>query len=190
MRRQFRWTSRRRSMNLFMALCVSVFTASLFTLSPRIAQTLHTRVHINTTPSMPLGFYAESTPAKSDLISFCVPEPWGSLAMERHYRMGVTDSCADGGEPLLKRIVARPGDLVSESFVGVEINGKRIPVSAPLPLDSGKRPLQPFMSSQIRLQFGEVWVMGESPKSFDSRYYGPISTKLILAYWEPKKIWK
>ena len=139
---------------------------------------------------MPLGFYELSTAEKSNLISFCVPQPWGLLAITRHYRAGHSDTCADGGEPLLKRIVARSGDVVSESRDGVAVNGKLLPMSKPLPLDSGKRPLEPFVIGECSVPNGEVWVMGENPKSFDSRYYGPIPMKLILAYWRPKQTWK
>lgn len=169
---------------------------SIVIVIPGIARHLRTRISLNTTPSLPIGFYAASTAAKSNLISFCVPQPWGVLALQRHYRTRENDACPDGGEPLLKRVVARAGDVVSESADGIAVNGKLLPMSKPLPLDSGKRPLQPYMIGRTGhvanyvLQDGEVWVMGENPKSFDSRYYGPIPTKLILTYWEPKATWK
>ncbi len=174
----------------FLYSCCAVFLADLVAAIPAIGRHLHTHIRLNTTPSLPVGFYVPSTSAESNLTSFCLPQPWGTLALVRHYRTGSGDECPDGGEPLLKRIVARSGDLVSESESGVAVNGVPIPMSKPLPLDSFHRPLQPFMIGDYRLKDGEVWVMGEMPKSFDSRYYGPISTRLILGYLKAGTTWK
>ena len=134
-----------------------------------------------TTPSLPIRFY-ERVPS-SDLVSFCLSEPWASLATERHYRTGgYDDTCADGLEALLKRIVARAGDTVVETRDGVYINHCLIRNSKPLALDGKKRPLEPFVVGAYELKTGEVWVMGEHSKSFDSRYYGPIKVSNIRSY--------
>ena len=67
-------------------------------------------LRVNTTRSLPMGIYAVTNDAFSELIEFC---PEGNAAKEsknRGYRN--TGSCPDGAEPLIKPVVAREGDVV------------------------------------------------------------------------------
>jgi type IV secretory pathway protease TraF len=83
-----------------------------------------------------------ATTARSDLIEFCPPQPWGYLAVKREYReSGV---CPDYGQPLLKPIAAGEGDRVELSAAGIAVNGRAIANTAPRVLDSMKRPLEHY----------------------------------------------
>ncbi len=82
-------------------------------------------IRVNTSPSLPIGFYRASPDPNANLIEFCPAEPFGSLAASPGYRdQGI---CRNGGAPLLKPIVAKPGDIVELSDRGIEVNGDFCP---------------------------------------------------------------
>ncbi len=84
---------------------------------------------------------------------------------------------------LVKRVVGLPGDTVSSQGGKLYVNGK--PLSEPY--------LPPGVVTNgvavTKIPPGELWVMGDNrTDSEDSRYFGPISEKLIvgrvfLRYW-------
>lgn len=141
-------------------------------------------VRINTSPSLPLGLYIATYNAASNLIEFCPAEPFASLAISRGYRDQGT--CHDGAAPLLKPVVAEPGDIVDLSARGVEVNGKLLPDTAPLRKDTKGRSLRPWAFGQYVVQAGTVWVASSyNRRSFDSRYFGPVPTRSIREYLRP-----
>ena len=143
---------------------------------------------LNRTPSLPIGLYRAQH--ESAIVSFCLHEPWAEVALRRGYReQAQGDNCPDNGEPLLKRVVGRSGDTVEETGQGVWINGVRQQSSTPLRLDGKTRVLQPYLSGSYTLSGDELWVMGEHPKSFDSRYYGPIHESDVRGHWEAVYVW-
>ena len=75
--------------------------------------------------------------------------------------------------PLLKRVVALAGDVVSVSSSGVSINGQLLPNSAPLFRDEASRPLEMAQLDHFRLGIDQGFLMGVTPTSWDSRYFGP-----------------
>src|SRR4051812_8044750 len=78
------------------------------------------KIRVNLSPSLPLGIYRVDVGATGNLVEFCPAEPYASLASARGYRhAGV---CADRGAPLLKPVVAHPGDAVTMSPEGVRVN--------------------------------------------------------------------
>src|SRR5580704_13179213 len=70
-------------------------------------------IRINTSTSLPLGLYKETTELSAPLIEFCPQEPYGSFAAGRGYRS--PGSCPDGAAPLMKPVVAKAGDTVDVS---------------------------------------------------------------------------
>src|SRR3990172_1352590 len=84
-------------------------------------------VRLNLTGSAPVGLYIVSN-ASGAFVEFCPPTNWGALSVERGYRRA-SGRCLDQGEPLLKPIVANPGDLVEVTATGVSVNGMLIPNS-------------------------------------------------------------
>src|SRR6185295_9940296 len=82
-------------------------------------------VRLNLTASVPIGLYFVSSSPESRFVEFCPPDPFGSLSIDRGYRAQST-ACPDGGEPLLKPVIAREGDLVEVSSNGISVNGSLV----------------------------------------------------------------
>jgi conjugative transfer signal peptidase TraF len=146
-------------------------------------------IRINTSASLPIGFYA-TMHTDGGLIEFCPAEPFARLSVIRGYRdRGV---CPDGAAPLLKPIAARSNDVVDFSAVGFTVNGKLLPNTAPLAVDTKGRPLMHWPFGRFIVAAGTVWVASSyHPGSFDSRYFGPIALSAIrdrvrplLTVWE------
>jgi conjugative transfer signal peptidase TraF len=141
-------------------------------------------IRINTSPSLPLGFYIATSDAAGGLIEFCPTEPFASFALSRGYRD--RGSCRDGGAPLLKPIVARPGDVVEFSSQGISVNGKLLPNTQPLAMDTKGRSLRPWPFGSYAVKPGSVWVGSSyNKRSFDSRYFGPVPTSSIRERLRP-----
>ncbi len=140
-------------------------------------------IRINCSPSLPVGLYRTST-ARASLIEFCPAEPFASLAISRGYRDRGT--CRDGATPLMKPIVARAGDVVTISEQGIGVNGKLLPNTAPLRADTHGRPLTPWPFGSYVVAAETVWVASSyNPRSFDSRYIGPVAMAGIRDYVQP-----
>lgn len=141
------------------------------------------QIRINTSSSLPLGLYITTSEA-TELVEFCPPEPWAHLAALRGYRN--KGACRDGASPLLKPVVAWPGDTVVYSPQGIQINGKLLPNTAARREDSNGRVLSPWSFGTYVVEPGTVWVASSySDRSFDSRYMGPISTGNVRDHLRP-----
>jgi conjugative transfer signal peptidase TraF len=135
-------------------------------------------IRINCSTSLPVGLYQVTSGPGATLVEFCPAEPFASIANSRRYRQA--GACPDGGSPLMKPVVARRGDSVQISWRGVAVNGKEIPNSAPLPGDTAGRQLTPWPFGTYTVAAGTVWVVSDyHPRSFDSRYFGPVPEALI-----------
>jgi len=135
-------------------------------------------IRVNSSSSLPIGLYRVASGPDATLVEFCPAEPFASVANARGYRQAGT--CPDGGAPLMKPVVARAGDWVQVSARGLSVNGRAIQHSAPLLKDTAGRPLTSWPVGTYRVQPGTVWVVSDyHPRSFDSRYFGPISEALI-----------
>ena len=135
-------------------------------------------IRVNASSSLPIGLYRTTSDKSARLIEFCPVQPFASISASRGYRG--KGSCPDGFEPLMKPIVAAVGDIVEVSPRGIAVNGRLLPNSAPLPFDTKNRPLQhwPFAMSQVAP--GTIWIISSfNTRSFDSRYFGPISISSI-----------
>jgi conjugative transfer signal peptidase TraF len=91
--------------------------------------------------------------------------------------------------PLLKRVVALAGDVVSVSSSGVTVNGKLVPNSAPLSHDEAGRPLAMAQLDHFRLGTEQAFLMGVTPTSWDSRYFGPVSLARCTGSFVPVLTW-
>ncbi len=74
---------------------------------------------------------------------------------------------------LLKKIAATAGDLVNTNRGGVHINGISIKNTKVFEFGSHQERLN-FTPMNRILEKNEIFVVGEHPKSFDSRYFGAI----------------
>jgi len=133
-------------------------------------------LRLNVSPSLRVGVYIVSD--AGTLVEFCPAEPFAAMALNRGYRTRGT--CPDGGTPLLKPVVAIPGDVVDVSEAGLDVNNVRIPNTAPLAADSKGRSLAHWPFGRYVVAPETVWVASSySPRSFDSRYFGPLSSAAV-----------
>ena len=138
---------------------------------------------LNLTESEPLGWYrlrpldvGQAIPREAK-IELC-PPLW---VTPRAFPFYLSGDCPGGGMPMLKTVVAIPGDHVVVKLRGVWINGRELPNSGQL-LRSDNYPwLQlPHQQGSLTLGSRQYWVYGSgatpalAAQSFDSRYWGPI----------------
>src|SRR5438876_5616585 len=144
-----------------------------------------TGLRFNDSPSMPIGLYVRtSCESRSSLVVFCPAEPIARLSVERGYRS--RGNCPDGAEPLAKPIAARPGDIVELSATGMAVNGRLLTNTAPLATDTARRPLSYWPFGRYVVAPRTVWVASTyTPRSFDSRYFGPIEASQVREHLRP-----
>jgi conjugative transfer signal peptidase TraF len=141
-------------------------------------------LRINTSPSLPIGLYIITADAGADLVEFCPVEPFATLSIVRGYRD--PGACSDGAAPLLKPVVASAGDVVEVSARGISVNGALLPNTAPLSRDTKGRHLEAWPSGRYVVDPGTIWVASSyHPRSFDSRYFGPLSSAAIRYRLKP-----
>jgi len=141
-------------------------------------------LRINTSPSLPMGLYIITADAGADLVEFCPVEPFATLSIVRGYRDPGT--CSDGAAPLLKPVIASAGDVVEVSARGISVNGELLLNTAPLTRDTKGRHLEAWPSGRYAVDPGTIWVASSyHPRSFDSRYFGPVSTAAIRCRLKP-----
>lgn len=137
---------------------------------------------INATASLPLGFYrrVNRPVAKGALVLFRLPALAPGAAATRPYARG----------NLIKPVVASAGDRVSISKTGVVVNGVPLTASAQLDTDLDGQPLpHPFLCDYV-LKGDELLTMSSyNPRSFDARYFGPISQFQVQAVLTPVWTW-
>lgn len=127
-------------------------------------------------PSLPPGDYRTSIRDSLALglpTLICLPETVGAMAIRRGYTFKY-DICPPHGSAALKMLAALPGDTVTVTQDSIQVNSRPwLPVRMltedtrghPLPDGSGSYILGPEECFALALF---------SPRSFDSRYYGPV----------------
>jgi conjugative transfer signal peptidase TraF len=146
-------------------------------------------LRINATASMPVGLWRvtqfDVPLRRGEIVAVCPPDTSPiRLAVERGYI--AAGQCPNGYEPLLKPIGAVSGDLVAVTASGVWVNGKLVPDTAQMDFDSVGRPLQRLTEGAYRVTPNEVWLLSNyDPRSFDSRYFGPVPAANVLGVAHP-----
>lgn len=145
-------------------------------------------LRFNLTASLPVGLYREvGRPAElGDLVALCPAPRWVRFARGRGYLP--PGRCDGGGMPLLKRIVAVEGQVVALDSAGVLVDGRWIQAPAPT-ADHQGRPLVPRPPGRYSLSPDQLWLATSNPRSFDSRYFGPIHRDAVLATVVPLWTW-
>jgi conjugative transfer signal peptidase TraF len=143
---------------------------------------------INTTDSLPMGLWRQATDQAvrpGDVVLLCLPAtPATELGQARGYI--APGACPTGQEILLKPIAAGAGDVVRVSPSGVSVNGLPIANSTQLADDSRGRPLPDYPAGTYRVPVGEIWLVSpHNPRSFDSRYFGPVPASLVRSTVRP-----
>ena len=81
---------------------------------------------------------------------------------------------------LLKRVIAHSGDEIKFTANGVVVNDKLFANSRAVAKVKGVL-LNPLpIGYQHKLKTDEYFMLGETPNSFDSRYFGVVNRKFIM----------
>lgn len=148
------------------------------------------QLRVNTTPSMPEGIW-QVLPVnvnklrQGDVVLICPPKTQlFKMAYQRGY-IG-RGNCPSRLEPLLKRIIALPGDSVQISANGLSVNGQLIPNSHAIKCDAYGKPLPVLLQKTYHVLDNQIWVLANTnPASFDSRYWGSLSIFTIVGVAKP-----
>lgn len=147
-------------------------------------------VVFNFTPSIPRGLYetigVPGTKQPGLYILFCPDQRWPGFSNNPNYRKSYLGNCPDGEEALVKPVSAWPGDVVTTTSIGVAVDGAIIHNSMPETKDALGKELHPYAYGNYTVPPGQVWVISSySPRSFDSRYFGPIPVSSIRTWLKP-----
>ncbi len=140
---------------------------------------------INLTSSMPIGIYqrqATNSIHRGDIVALCLPKETALLGLKRGYlRKG---SCPSGAIPVLKEVIAVPGDNVMVTKGDIIVNGK--PYWAPIQIRDrmGRTMVTKVVLNQSQQARG-YWLYGMNNPiySWDSRYYGEVLRVYILGIY-------
>jgi conjugative transfer signal peptidase TraF len=149
-----------RDTDMFMvSVVVAILAIICMTLSISCRIAAKSGYRVNTTGSMPMGLYrlAPGLLKRGDIVEYCLEGKYARLARERGY-LG-DGLCPNGLTPLLKRVAGVAGDEVLPETLGI------------LATDSKGRPMRSALDSGI-IPEGKALLLGESPGSFDGRYFG------------------
>jgi conjugative transfer signal peptidase TraF len=145
-------------------------------------------LRIATGDSLPKGLYwlTRETPLRDGIALVCLPEKIASFGRSRGYLRAGT--CAGGARPVGKSVAAVAGDFISLGESEVRVNGVRVVTSSRAGVDSEERPLHRVPDGTYQVHRGEVWLISaHHPRSWDSRYFGPVSERDIVGELHP--IW-
>ncbi|WP_296614629.1 S26 family signal peptidase [Sphingomonas sp.] len=148
---------------------VALLATAVFPPAPRLVW--------NASASAPIGLYAVSPGAPAepgDMVVARVPEPYRRLAATRRYLpMNV---------PLVKRVVASAGDEVCALGQEIFVNGRWIAERSAA--DGAGRPM-PMWSGCVRLRGRQLFLLMDTPASFDGRYFGVTESADIVGGARP-----
>lgn len=149
---------------------IAVGLSALFPPAPKIIW--------NASASVPVGLYAihlVGTLYVTELVVVRPPEPLAIFLAERRY--------LPKGVPLLKRILALPGQKVCRSELTITVDG--IAMGDALDHDSRGRKLPVWQGCRV-VAAGEVFLMNwQSRDSLDGRYFGFLSASTIVGRADP-----
>jgi type IV secretory pathway protease TraF len=157
-------------------LAVTVFAFGCFGLAGRLAPA---PVLVNESPSVPRGLYARD-PGASLRPGVFVATPQPPLA--RAYLAGLG---MPSGVRLLKRVAAAGGDVVCRRGDRLQVGPRVVRVAARDRRGAGL----PAWSGCRRLTADEVFLLGDTPGSFDSRYFGPVRVSDVDGVFREVMTW-
>jgi len=143
-------------------------------------------MRFNFTPSMPIGFYYQvANPEKlqrGQTVEVCLPKVIGEEGLQRGYLN--KGYCEGGFEPVIKELIAIPGDTVQIPQEGILVN--QIFYYAPfIKFDMHGNAMSSYPVKQIK-NTNQYWLYGANDPeySWDSRFYGGVDRANIQgAIW-------
>lgn len=145
-------------------------------------------LRLNVTPSLPYLLWVDtpvSQVRRDMVVTFCPPF---NKAVRDGRRFGyfTTGPCPHALDRLMKPIAAVPGDLVTLDRFGVRVNGQLLRNSTRYRSDGAGNNLPRLPDGDYPVPPDTFWVISQhNPRSFDSRYFGPITRADILAQSRP-----
>jgi conjugative transfer signal peptidase TraF len=143
-------------------------------------------VRFTLTPSVPRGFYVQTDDSVDidRLVTFCPPQDVAAYALERGYLH--RGNCPGGVEPLGKYVLAAEGDTVTLTEGGMMVNGRAVPNSAVYTQDMVGRELPHYGFGEHVVGEDSLFLFsGHHPRSFDSRYFGPVPMSSVRGVLRP-----
>lgn len=143
-----------------------------------VACLLSSRLAWNLTDSLPRGLYLrlpQGSPNKGDIVAFQVPQKVRRMVFDRRY--------LPPRAQLFKRVIAVTGDRVCTREGRYSVNDETI--GKVLDVDTRGDPLPVHRFCGV-VPPGHYYVGSRSPRSFDSRYFGPVasaSLTRLLPLW-------
>lgn len=129
----------------------------------------------NSSSSVPAGFYVrtQEPPLLGSFVTVRARDVAPDYALTRDF--------TDAGDRFIKRVAAMPGAEVCAEGSVITIDG--IVRAERAEMDRAGRPLPTW--SGCRTLRDEVFLLGDTPDSFDGRYWGPVPIRLIEGVWRP-----
>jgi len=143
---------------------------------------------INVSQSMKPGLYIKSTGQirHGDIVAFCLPEPYKTSGLKKFYIQ--KGSKCDGATPLIKEVIAIPGDHINLQEHYIEVNGSYL-LYRTFYQDSKGKKLEIYPRGDYQNTTGYWFIGANANNSWDSRYWGPISKNHILFKLKPLIVW-
>jgi len=148
-------------------------------------------LRINLSPSIPIGIYVarplranEHNIARGALVAICLDHPLAAWGRSRGYlRRG---SCPDGSSPVGKPVFATEGDTIGVTRDGLSRNHVHISRTRPLDVDATGHRLPRVPPGRYLVAPDEIWIVSTyDPRSWDSRYYGPVRLTTVISLLRP-----
>jgi conjugative transfer signal peptidase TraF len=118
---------------------------------------------------------------RGDIVAFCLVEPYKTIGLKQRYVEKGT--ACHGTDPLIKQVIAIPGDEVRLTDSSTAVNTIIYPYQTRY-TDSNNRKLAVYPRGTYHAQ--GYWLIGtHSPHSWDSRYFGEVSASQILYKLKP-----
>lgn len=148
--------------------CFAATSAAIGALIPTPAKLIW-----NASASVPVGVYTVHSFDRlqvTDLVAVTPPEPLATFLIERGY--------VGPGTPLLKRVLALPGQRVCRMDRTITVDG--MAMGAAMARDSRGRELPIWRGCRIVAE-GETFLMNwDVTDSLDGRYFGPVPTTSVI----------
>lgn len=158
------------------ALGVTVFALGCLGLAGHLTPAL---ALVNESPSVPRGLYVRD-PGASIRVGVLVATPQPRSA--RAYLSGLD---MPGDVRLLKRVAATGGDLVCRQGDRLQVGTRQVSM-----VGRDRRGVAlPVWSDCRRLAADELFLLGDTPGSFDSRYFGPVRVSDVDGVFRETLTW-
>uniref|UniRef100_UPI0035CA176E S26 family signal peptidase n=1 Tax=uncultured Sphingomonas sp. TaxID=158754 RepID=UPI0035CA176E len=163
----------RRRRAALLRVRAALLAAGITCIGVTIAAPPAPRLVWNASASAPIGLYRVipgDRPAAGDTVIAWLPTAPRALAARRHY--------LPANVPLVKRVVAGPGDSICARGPVITVNGYRMAIRRAA--DRAGRPM-PWWSGCRTLHDRQLFLlMTASPDSFDGRYFGPSEARDLV----------